>query len=195
MQLTDLLSGGKNHVEIIPVDKPCAEINANYFQPNEMSAFGMLITQSGGIIAENVVRLLGSNRNPEYRDINMFNIKFGGKGYIIIGDDIFGGIFVINTGAMPDVIGNILYFAPDTLEFEDLEITLSDFLDFLNDGDLRGFYAQISDKLYDKCRWSDVKFNQTLSFYPPQYSAEFDNGEPSVSAISVNEYYKLNFVK
>ena len=94
---------------------------------------------------------------------------------------------------MPDVIGNILYFAPDTLEFEDLEITLSDFLDFLNDGDLRGFYAQISDKLYDKCRWSDVKFNQVLSFYPPQYSEEFKYGEPSVSAIDINEHYRLQF--
>lgn len=193
MELSDLLSGGKNRVGILPPDPPCAAINAEYFQADESSNFGLLINQSGGVISEGIVRLLGSTRNPDHRDINMFNVKFGGVGYIILGDDIFGGIFALNTGLLPECPGNILYFSPDSLEWVDLEIKLSGLFGFLANGDIRGFYGQFSDELFTKCATMNAGFNQVLSFYPPQWSKEFSEGDPDVRAIDVYEHYKLVF--
>lgn len=193
MELEEMLTCGKNRVEIAPADAPCAAINAEYFQADESSNFGLLILQSGGIVSEGIVRLLGSTRDSGFRDINMFNVKFGGAGYIILGDDIFGGIFALNTGLFPDSAGSIIYFTPDTLEWEDLGIKLSGLFGFLENGDIRGFYGQIPDELFTKCVAMNVGFNQVLSFYPPQWSAEFDEGNPDVRAIDVYEHYKLVF--
>lgn len=195
MELSDLISGGKNRVEILPPDPPCAAINAEYFQADESSNFGLLINQSGGVISEGIVRLLGSTRDTDFRDINMFNIKFGGNGYIILGDDIFGGIFALNTELLPECPGNIIYLSPDTLEFEDLGIKFSGLFGFLANGDIRGFYGLFPDELFTKCAAMNAGFNQVLSFYPPQWSKEFREGNPDVRAIDVYEHYKMIFTQ
>lgn len=195
MELGDLLLNGKNRVEIIPPDEPCAAINAEYYQEDGSTAFGMLITQSGGVYADGVVRLLGSNRDPDLRDISMFNVKFGGGGYIIFGDDIFGGIFALNIGLIPDCIGNVIYFAPDTLEFEDLEIKPSGLFEFLKNGDIRSFYGQFSSEEYEELRAMNVEFNKVLNILPPQWSAEFKTEKHDVRAIYIYEHYRLNFVR
>lgn len=193
MELGDLILNGKNRVEIIPPDKPCAAINAEYYQEDDSTAFGLLITQSGGICADGVVRLLGSNRASEYRDINMFNIKFGSRGYIIFGDDIFGGIFALNIGLIPDCIGNVIYFAPDTLEFEDLGIKPSGLFEFLRNGDIHSFYGQFSSEEYEELRALNVGFNKVLHILPPQWSAEFKTEKHDVRAIDIYEHYRLCF--
>lgn len=194
MELSDMLCNGKNHVEIIPVDAPCAEINSEYFQADGSTNFGLLITQCGGVVVNGVVRLLGSNQSDEYRDINLFNIKFGtGGGYIFLGDDIFGGIFAVNTGLFSENLGSIMYFAPDTLEWEDTELQLSGLFAWLKDGDMAGFYGQFSEEEYEKLRAMNVGFNKVLSIFPPQWSAEFNTEKHDVREIDIYEYYRLCF--
>ncbi|MDE6732812.1 MAG: DUF2625 domain-containing protein [Oscillospiraceae bacterium] len=192
MELSEMLLNGANSVEIIPVDVEAAAINSEYFQADASTNFGLLITQSGGVISNGVVRLLGSNRDPNYRDINLFNIKFGsGRGFIILGDDIFGGIFAVNTGLFPEFVGNIMYFAPDTLDWEDMEIRMSGFLAWLRDGDMAEYYGQFSEEEYEALRARNVPFNKVLSIVPPQWSAEFNTNPHDVREIDINEHYKL----
>ncbi len=193
MELGDMLLNGKNHVEIIPVDEPCARINAEYYQADKSTSFGLLINESGGVVVNGVVRLLGSNRDPQFRDINLFNVKFGSAGAVILGDDIFGGIFALNTGLFPECIGNMIYFAPDTLEFEDMEIKLSQFFEFLRNSDLEDFYGQFSPEEYEALRAMNVGFNEVLHILPPQWSAEFNTQPHDVRAIDINEHYRLCF--
>lgn len=194
MELTEMLCSGKNHVEIIPVDAPCAEINSEYFQADASTNFGLLITQCGGVVVNGVVRLLGSNRSPEYRDINLFNIKLStGGGCIFLGDDIFGGIFAVNTGLFSENLGSIMYFAPDTLEWEDTELQLSGLFAWLKDGDMAGFYGQFSEEEFERLRAMNVGFNKVLSIFPPQWSAEFNTEKHDVKEIDIYEYYRLCF--
>lgn len=193
MELRDMLLNGKNRVEIIPVDEPCAAINAEYYQADGSTNFGLLINECGGVTANNVIRLLGSNRDPNFRDINMFNIKFGGAGFLILGDDIFGGIFAVNFGAFSENLGSVFYFAPDTLEWEDLELQLSGFFAWLKDGDLAQYYGQFSAEEYENLRSMNVKFNEVLHILPPQWSAEFKTESHDVRAIDINEYYRSVF--
>lgn len=193
MELSEMLLNGTNQVEMIPVDADCAEINSKYFEADASTNFGLLILQCGGVVVNGVVRLLGSNRDESFRDINLFNIKFGsGRGYVILGDDIFGGVFAVNTGLFPEFVGNIMYFAPDTLDWEDTELRLSGFFAWLRDGDMAGFYGQFSEEEYEKLRSMNVKFNEVLHIMPPQWSAEFKTEPHDVRAIDINEYYKLN---
>lgn len=192
MELSEMLLNGENSVEIIPVDAEAAAINSEYFQADETTNFGLLITQSGGVISNGAVRLLGSNRDESFRDINLFNIKFGsGRGFIILGDDIFGGIFAVNTGLFPDFVGNIMYFAPDTLDWEDTELRLSGFFAWLKDGDMAGFYGQFSAEEYNTLRARNVPFNKVLSIVPPQWSAEFKTEPHDVREIDINDHYRL----
>lgn len=193
MELGDMLLNGKNRVEIIPVDAACAAINAEYYQADGSTNFGLLITQSGGVVVNGVVRLLGSNRDPQFRDINMFNIKFGSAGTVILGDDIFGGIFAVNTGLFSDNLGSIMYFAPDTLEWEDTELQLSGLFAWLKDGDMAGYYGQFSAEEYERLRAMNVGFNKVLHIMPPQWSAEFKTEPHDVRAIDIDEYYRLCF--
>ena len=193
MELGELLLNGKNHVEIIPVDADCAKINADYYQADCSTGFGLLINTSGGVTVNGVVRLLGSNRDQKYRDICLFNVKHGSAGVIFLGDDIFGGIFAVNTGLFSDDLGSIMYLAPDTLEWEDTELRLSGLFAWLKDGDMAGFYGQFSEEEYNALRARNVEFNKVLSFYPPQWSAEFSNGGRDIREIDINEHYKLCF--
>lgn len=193
MELSEMLLNGKNRVEIIPVDAECAKINAEYYQADRSTNFGLLINECGGIVSNGVVRLLGSNRDPQFRDINLFNIKFGSAGMIFFGDDIFGGIFAVNTGLFSENLGSIMYFAPDTLEWEDTELRLSELFAWLKDGDMAEFYGQFSAEEYEKLRAMNVPFNKVLSFYPPQWSAEFETNSLDVRAIDINEHYRLCF--
>lgn len=193
MELGEMLLNGKNSVEIIPADAACAAINAEYYQTDGSTNFGLLITQSGGVVVNGVVRLLGSNRNPDYRDINMFNIKFGSAGTVILGDDIFGGIFAVNTGLFSDNLGSVFYFAPDTLEWEDTELQLSGFFAWLKDGDMTGYYGQFSSEEYERLRAMNVGFNKVLHIMPPQWSAEFATEKHDIRAIDINEHYRLCF--
>lgn len=193
MELGDLLLNGKNRVEIVPPDEPCAAINAEYYQADSSTNFGLLINGCGGVVANGVVRLLGSSRDPEYRDINMFNIKFGSAGAVILGDDIFGGVFALNTGLFSAKPGSIMYFAPDTLEWEDTELQLLGFFAWLKDGDMAGFYGQFSEEEYEKLRAMNAEFNKVLHILPPQWSAEFKTEKHDVRAIDIYEHYRLCF--
>lgn len=193
MELEKMLLNGANRVEIIPADDACAAINAEYYQADGSTNFGLLITTSGGVSINGVVRLLGSNRDPNFRDITLWNVKFGGAGMIILGDDIFGGVFAVNTGAFSDKLGNIFYFAPDTLDWKDTELQLSQFFAWLKDGDMQGFYGQFSAEEYERLRAMNVRFNEVLHILPPQWSAEFQTEPHDVRAIDVGEYYRLMF--
>lgn len=191
--LGEMLLNGANRVEIISADDACAAINAEYYQADGSTVFGLLITTSGGVVVNGVVRLLGSNRAPDRRDITLWNVKFGSAGAVILGDDIFGGVFAVNTGLFSENLGSIMYFAPDTLDWEDTELRLSEFLAWLKDGDMQGFYGQFSAEEYERLRAMNVRFNEVLHILPPQWSAEFRTEPHDARAIDVSEYYRLMF--
>jgi 8-oxo-dGTP pyrophosphatase MutT (NUDIX family) len=59
---------------------------------------------------------------------------------LLVADDVLGGSFAINGGALPGPPGRVHYFAPDALEWEDLDRGYSDFLAWTLAGDLEKFY-------------------------------------------------------
>lgn len=80
----------------------------------------------------------------------------------------------MNMGAINDEIGVIYYFAPDTLEWESIEMNYSEFLQWCVLGNISKFYQSF--------KWNDwrqmakeVKFNDGILIYPFLWSKEHNH--------------------
>ena len=87
-------------------------------------------------------------------------------GAMLVADDVLGGCFAINGGGLPGAPGGMFYGAPDTLEWEALEIGYSAWLDWAFRGDLTGFYES-----FRWPAWADevqaLRGDLGLVIYPP----------------------------
>jgi hypothetical protein len=93
------------------------------------------------------------------------------RGFLIVGHDVSGGFFAVNGGAFAAKVGTVFYWAPDVLEWEDLEQTYSGFLHWATQGDLAQFYSSV--------RWpgwendvASMSLDEGVSFYPPLWAKE-----------------------
>jgi Protein of unknown function DUF2625 len=89
----------------------------------------------------------------------------------MVAHDAVGGFFALNGGAFTGQQGHAFYFAPDSLEWLDLEMGYSDFLRWVCAGDLGRFYADL--------RWSGweaevsaARPDEGFHLYPPPFTNE-----------------------
>lgn len=108
---------------------------------------GAIALECGGILIDNGwLRILGSGHSNiwgnllSWNNIGSTQMEYPIKGAMIVGYDIVGGAFAINGGAFGNTIGNVFYFAPDTLEWEDIEMGYTDFIYWALNGDLNLYY-------------------------------------------------------
>ncbi len=140
------LSEAKNLVEVLPATAPQNAEALLATQVTTRSSMGSIIYETGGILVDHGwIRILGSGSSKLPRTLPDWNITATGSGpgendFLLIGDDVIGGFFALNGGGLPGKTGNVCYFAPDTLEWEDLDIPYSGFLEFCLHGDLETYY-------------------------------------------------------
>jgi hypothetical protein len=126
---------------------------------NKESALGAIVYNTGGIIIEGWIRIYGAGELDFAERNQLFPYD-----EIVVGEDILGGLFIILAG------GNVAYFAPDTLEIEDMDISLGQFIYWCLQGDTDTFYMDY--------RWEDwqkdveiLDLSQGMSFYPYLWAA------------------------
>lgn len=189
----------KNKVEVLPVDAVKAKETLYKTQVSTHSSMGAIVFMTGGLLVDDGwIRILGSgnsrfNRSlPDWNKGKSFN-EFGEAPlYILIADDVIGGFYLLNGGGLGTDLGKIYYFSPDTLEYEQLGITYSEFLGFCFNNDL--------DKFYEGNRWngwreevSKLKGDEVFNFYPFLWTSEGkDIDKCSRKIISIQEQYSLN---
>lgn len=149
--LNDLKNSAACTFEIIPVENQ-QDANANLYtlQVTTHSTLGTVAFYTGGILVDNGwVRVFGSGSARLNRSIVSWNSQrtnLDGKNkslpnLLLIADDVVGGTFAINRGELgPDTLGHVHYFSPDGLEWEDLEIGYTDWIQWLVSGSLNKFY-------------------------------------------------------
>lgn len=162
------------------------------------STLGALIYESGGLLIDNGwIKVLGGGHNDQMLDILTWNQgktimdNNTNKGFIIVAFDVLGGYFCINSGALGKDIGKIYYFAPDTLDYEALEIGYSQLLNFFLTGRTEQFYQDF--------RWTNwqeqiasLQYNQVINFVPPLWTKEGKDIEQSAKkAVNVTEQFLL----
>lgn len=193
------IDSATNKVEILPCNKEKATDALYKTQVTTRSPMGAIIYSSGGLLIDNGwIRILGSgharlNRTlPDWNKGKAFN-EFGERpAFLLIADDAVGGFFALNGGAFGDKVGKVYYLAPDNLEWEDLDMTYTEFLLFCFSGDLNDFYTGL--------RWTNWKEeaakldgDKTYNFYPFLWVKEGkDINKNSRKPIPVEEQYSLN---
>ncbi len=141
------LSQASVSVEVLPVDPRRADQVLLEAQITTRSPMGAIIHATGGLfIDDGWLRVLGSGHDQQPRDLSSWNAMLLPMkdqrlpGACLFADDVVGGFFALNGNAFDAQPGYVQYFAPDTLEWEDLKMTYSQFLVWACNGRLARFY-------------------------------------------------------
>lgn len=192
----DWISTATNAYQILPCTPASAEQNLLYLQITTQSPMGAIAHHTGGILIDSGwIRILGSGGEVISRSLKSWNTSQKAEGFLLIADDVVGGYFALNGGAFGDDIdnrlGDVYYFAPDTLQLESLGVSYSDFLVWAFTGNIERFYQNL--------RWHNwrddmtlLNGNQVFSFVPFLWTAEGkDINQVSRKIITINEDYSL----
>lgn len=141
-------------IDILPKQDEKLSHMEEQYSINKESTLGAIIYNTGGIIIEGWIRIYGAGELDFAERNTLFPYD-----EIVVGEDILGGLFIILES------GSVAYFAPDTLEIEDMEISFGEFIYWCFQGDTDTFYMD-----YRWNHWQeDVKaleLSQGMSFYP-----------------------------
>ena len=154
------------------------------------STLGAVVYETGGILLDGGwLRILGSGNARLARTLPGWN-ACRGEGCLLVADDAIGGFFAINGGAFGADVQGMYYFAPDSLDWEPLEMGYSDFLHWTFCGELTQFY--------DWIRWpgweDDVKTlhgDRSFTFYPFLFTKEGKGGCGRRADVPVEESWGL----
>lgn len=139
------LAQATHPVELLRGERAAGEEALVALQITSRSPMGALALESGGVLVDHGwVRILGGGSPRLPRSIPSWN-RIGGAharmpGALLVGDDVVGGFFAVNGGGLDDAPGSVHYFAPDTLRWEPVASSYSEWLAKMISGDLATFY-------------------------------------------------------
>ncbi|WP_035607900.1 DUF2625 family protein [Haloferula sp. BvORR071] len=139
-------------------------------QVTTRSPMGAVAYHSGGIsVLGGWVRILGSGSPAIPRSLPDWN-EGRSEGFYLVADDAFGGFFALDGGALGAGDGKVFYFAPDSLCWEPLDLSYTDFLRWAC-SDFRGFYDELA---WPGCEEviAALAPDRCLFIYTPLWSAE-----------------------
>lgn len=160
-------------------------------QVTTRSPMGAIAYETGGVLVANGwLRFLGSGNPRLKRSLSDWSVNRA-SAHLLFADDAVGGFFSLNGGAFGDDTGAVYYWAPDTLKWEPLGLSYTEF-----------FRWALSDKLdhfYETLRWSgwesevaSLSGDECFNFYPFLWTKEGSVVASSRKAVGVAEQYDLN---
>ncbi len=132
-------------VQVLPRDPRRAEETLHRLQVTVRSTLGSMAYDCGGLLVDHGwLRLLGGGYGdlPTLAEANGMGAPSHGRGApasVLLGWDLVGGCFAIDGGAYGAPFGHVCYFAPDLLEWEDLGMGHSAFVEWVLSGEVRHF--------------------------------------------------------
>lgn len=196
------IDSAKNKIEILPVDPARASEAIYNTQVSTYSTLGAIIYNTGGIMVDNGwIRILGSASGRLNRSVPEWNkgktIKeYGDKPtYLLVADDAAGGFFAINYGEFGKDLKNVYYLAPNSLNWEPLNVGYGEFILFCFDSDLSVFYKGL--------RWAtwsqfigNLDGSKSYSFRPYLWSEQGTDIEKCTrKLVTTEELFKFNIQK
>jgi hypothetical protein len=159
-------------------------------QVTTRSPMGAIVYETGGILVDGGwLRLLGSGHARLARTLPAWNAGRS-DGFYLVADDVIGGFFAINGGALGGDVKNLYYFAPDSLDWEPLEVGYSGFLQWAFSGKLDEFYGWIRWAEWDR----DIRTlhgDRCYAFYPFLFTKEGKGGHGRRAEAPVEEAWGL----
>lgn len=130
------ISEAKNDIGVLPPPADSGH-ELELAQVTVRSPMGAIVYHTGGLFIDHGwLRILGGGHPRLPRTLMGWNsgrtVQNSGEqsGFLLIADDVLGGFFAINGGALGPDVRNIYYFAPDALRWESLERGYTGFLTF-----------------------------------------------------------------
>lgn len=188
-----------NAIEVLAADSNKTKEALYKTQVTTRSPMGAIIYSTGGILVDHGwIRILGSGSDrlprslPDWNKGKSFK-EFGETpGFLLVADDVIGGFFAIDGGGLGKTPGKVYYWAPDTLEWEEVADNYSDFLIFCFNGDLAKYYSDYRWKGW-KTEIATISGDQIFNFFPPLWSREGkDINKSSRKTIPVEEQYSFS---
>jgi len=136
-----------NKPEIIPASLVKGKEALVKLQMTSRSYLGAVVLNSGGLISNNgLIRIFGSGSSeiPDLSKVNQLTTLDNYPDMLVIGYDVFGGVFALDGGGLGIEPGTICFLSVDTLEWAGLDLPYSQFLSWLIDGSrIEGFYDNL----------------------------------------------------
>lgn len=159
-----------NQCEILPPSDQREQVLLQT-QVTTRSPMGAIAYDTGGILVDGGwLRFLGSGHPRITRTLPGWN-EGRAKGFYLVADDVAGGFFAINGGAFGTDVKNMYYWAPDSLDWEPMNIGFSDF-----------FVWSLSERLAQFCetlRWptwqadtAQLSGDRCFTFLPELWTKE-----------------------
>jgi len=165
-------------VEVLPVDRARAGAVLLAVQVTTRSPMGALALETGGLLVDGGwLRILGGGGARMDGDLARWN-GMGDRPLVqpqdrlfVVGHDAVGGFFALDGGALGEGKGGVFYLAPDSLEWEHLDLGYSQWI-----------VAMLSDRIaqfYEDSRWNGWEAevaaagpDRGISIAPPLFTAE-----------------------
>ena len=190
--LTSLLKESSKDIEILDKNSDKFYISRILKDLNisSESLLWEIITNTWGILVDcGWLRIIGSWNIISRNILDWNNDKT--KGMLLVADDIIWGFFALNLWYFDGEIWNIFYFAPELLEWEDLEMKYANFINWAIMWD--------TNKFYESFRWDwwesetkEININMGLSIYPFLWTENIDINNRSKKTISIEEIWCLS---
>ena len=178
-------------VEVLAADRAAADAALHATQVTTRSPMGAVAHNAAGIFIDNGwLRLLGAGKHPRLqRSLPEWN-DGRSNGFYLVADDVVGGFFAINGGALGEDPGNVYFYAPDALRWEPCGFGYSQFLVWAMSEKLHEFY--------DSLRWEDwesevkrLSGDQAINIYPFLWAKGPPIKERHRGAVPVAEQWAL----
>ena len=192
------LKNANKTVELLPVEKTKGEETILKLQITTRSLLGAIALETGGILFDNGwLRVLGTSCDQMKGDLLSWNGLANGnsilslKDGLIVAQDVIGGGFALNGGAFQGKLDDVFFLSPDTLQWENLDKSYSDFIYWAAVGNFEQFY--------ENSRWTGwenevatLNGDEGFSIYPPLWATGGPVSERSRKIVSMKELWELN---
>ena len=193
------IKSATNKVELLAVDPAKGEDALFKIQVSTRSPMGAIVYMTGGLLVDDGwIRILGSgskklNRTlPDWNKGRSFKDFGEASSFLLVADDAIGGFYLLNGGGLGKDPGKVYYLSPDNLNYEPLNLTYSEFLQFCFNSNLDEFY---SGKRWTKWREEVSKLDggNVFSFYPFLWAKEGkDINKNSRKVVPIQEQYSFS---
>jgi len=188
--LQQLVADAEVPCELLPPG-PEREKALLYLQVTTHSTLGALAYDTGGLLIDDGwVRLLGSGHPKLKRTLHDWNSTRTDGAFYLLGDDAAGGFFAINGGAFGDDLGSIYYWAPDSLEWESLDLGHTNFV--------AAFLTNQTEAFYEALRWPawredlrTLSSDQCFAFFPFLWTREGTIEHSQRSIVPVSDLWDM----